>query len=143
MDAIDYGGIVICGNFSELLDEKPKDFDYMSSGKWLEDYWLDQRECIGGTVCSCRKIQVHYQPWYGFDLFHSKGCNLLRKVELQPQLMTLWAYEHLPSIMFSGKAVPAATRPSLYVLASSRTYKVRVRVAAVNRTASLFKRVVA
>jgi hypothetical protein len=28
----------VCGNFAEVLPEKPKDYDYETDAKWLEPY---------------------------------------------------------------------------------------------------------
>ena len=128
MDCEIFGnGSAICGNFAEVQPEKPKDFDYMSTAKWLEDYPLDKRECIGGTICSCKKVLVHYAPYYGWDYFHVDTCNLMRKLKDRPQLGILWAYDHLPSIQFSGKAVPADTPVGIYIRTSSVASKIKVR----------------
>lgn len=133
MDCEVFGsGSAICGNFAELMPEKPKDFDYMRTAKWLEDYPFDQRECIGGTICSCKKVEVHFAPYYGFDMFHTKTCNLMRKIHDRPQLVILWAYDHLPAIQFSKKAVPANTHIPLYVRSSSRTQRIKVMTQNIN-----------
>jgi len=90
---------VVCGNFAELLKEKPKNFDYMSSGKWLEDYpktW--ERITIGKTTCDCEKIEEHYAPYYGFKWYHNKDCALIKKVEEKPQLRNLWCYDNIEYI---------------------------------------------
>ena len=131
MGVVQYGDVIVLGNFAEVSSEKPADFDYMSDAKWLEDYWLDERERIGGTICSCKKIEVHYAPYYGFDLFHTEQCNLMKKIRDRPQLIVLWAYNHLPAIVFSKQAVPADSHIPMYVRSSSRTHKIKVHRPAV------------
>lgn len=99
MGLIDYGGLVVCGNFSEVLPEKPKDFDYMSDSKWLEPYpekW--ERITIGKTTCDCVQIETHYAPYYGFTWLHSKECALIKRVEAKPQLRNLWCFDNVETI---------------------------------------------
>lgn len=102
MGCIDGGGIVICGNFAEVLPEEPKNFDYMSDAKWLEPYpkkW--ERIKIGKTTCDCKKIETHFQPWYGFTWYHSKDCALIKRVKERPQLRNLWCFENVEVIGYS------------------------------------------
>lgn len=138
MGCITSGGLTVIGNFADLQPNRPENFDYMSDAKWLEDYPLDKRERIGGTVCSCKKIRVHYSPYYGYDNYHVESCNLMRKIRDKPQLTILWAYNHLPAIIFSRQAVPAKHRIPIYIKAISRTHKLKVRNVEPNRTLPLF-----
>lgn len=127
MDCETWDGGAICGNFAELLPEQPKDFDYSNTGKWMQGYPFEKREVIGGTACNCKKVECHYAPYYGFDYYHNKNCNLTRKVTSRPGLMNLWAYEHLPAIRFSDQAAEFDGPIPLYVETSSRTSRVTVR----------------
>lgn len=126
------------GNFADLLPEKPKDFDYLQDAKWIEDYPFGKRECIGGTVCSCRRIEVHYAPYYGWDHYHVETCNLMRKLRDKPQLGALWPYDHLPAIQFTKKSVPASFRVPLYIKSISRRQNIKVKVIKSNNTLPLF-----
>lgn len=128
MDCAVSDQVTMCGNFADVLPKKPEYFDYMGTGKWLETYSYDKRERIGGTVCSCKQIEVHFAPYLGWDIFHTSSCNLMRKVKDQPQLMTLLAYEHLPNIRFSKQAVEASKPVTTYVKVISRKERVKVRV---------------
>lgn len=132
MDCEDLGGIIVCGNFAEIMPEKPKDFDYTTTGKWMEDYPYDIRECIGGTIYSCKKIEVNYAPYYGWDNYHNQNCNLMRKIRINPQLTNLWAYDHLPAFAFSDKAVPAATHVPMYIKQVKHTQSIKVRLPGLN-----------
>lgn len=138
MDVIESGNIIICGNFAELLPSKPKNFDYMSNAKWLEPYPFERREVIGGTICSCDKVEWWHNVYWEPDVFHLKTCNLMKKLRDNPGLANLWAYEHLPQVAFSSLAVPADTKVKMYISYRSRTYRVRVRRTPPNRTLSLF-----
>lgn len=122
-----FGDVIVHGNFAEVQNSKPKDFDYLHDAKWMEDYPFTIREKIGSVVCSCKRIEVHYAPYYGWNHFHLKSCNLLRVLHDRPQLANFWAYDHLPSIAFSDKAVPKNTRISLYVSTRSRKQHIKVR----------------
>lgn len=105
MGCIIGNGMAICGNFSEVLPEKPKDFDYESDAKWMEPYpkaWEKQgRIKIGKTTCDCVEIEAHYQPWYGFTWLHSKACALIKRVEANPGLRNLWCFEDVETIGYS------------------------------------------
>lgn len=99
----DEGTIFVCGNFAELLPEKPKDFDYESDAKWLEPWpkeWPD-RVTIGKTTCDCKQIETHYAPWYGFTWYHNKECALIKRVEERPGLKNLWCFENVELIGYS------------------------------------------
>lgn len=89
MDIKDYGGVVVCGNFAEVLPDKPESLDYESSAKWVEPYELEWREVMGDAICSCTTVEVHYAPYYGFDYYHSETCSLMRKLKSQPQIENL------------------------------------------------------
>lgn len=94
--------MVICGNFAEVLPEKPKDFDYDSDAKWLEPYpekW--ERIKIGKTTCTCQKIETHYQPWYGYSWFHTDECALMQRVKDRPSLLNLPAFWNVKTIGYS------------------------------------------
>lgn len=96
------GTMVVCGNFAEVLPEKPKDFDYERDAKWLEDYPKDlERIKIGKTTCDCKKIETHYAPWYGYSWFHSEDCALLKRVKERPQLLNLPAFDNVECIGYS------------------------------------------
>lgn len=127
MGCISSGSMVICGNFAEVLPEKPKDFDYMSDAKWLEPYSMDWRETLGGTICNCKIIEVHYAPYYGFDYYHNDNCNLMRKYRDSPGLSNLYEV-YLPAITKYDDAVPNRENIPLYIKNRSRAYKVNVSV---------------
>lgn len=123
MGVIDYGGILVHGNFAEVLPEKPKDFNYEEDAKWLEPYPKDfeYREKIGSVICTCKIVEVHYAPYYGFDFYHTGGCNLLRQIKARPSLLNLVSYEHLPAIVFyENQTVPAKTTQGIYIDYKSR-----------------------
>lgn len=95
-------GITVCGNFAEVLPEKPKDFDYETDAKWREPYpkkW--KRITIGKTTCDCKEMETHFQPWYGYSWFHSKECALIKRVEERPGLRNLWCFENVETIGYS------------------------------------------
>jgi len=96
--------MVVCGNFAEVQPEKPKDFDYMSSAKWLEPFpkeWQNDRIKIGKTTCDCKQIETHYAPYYGHTWYHSKECALIKRVEQTPGLRNLWCFENVELIGYS------------------------------------------
>lgn len=138
MGCIVSGEVIATGNFAELQPEPPRDFDYMTDAKWLEDYPFDKRECIGGTICSCKKVRVHFSPYYGWDHYHLETCNLMRKLNDQPRLAILWAFDHLPAIAFSKKAVPADSRIPQYIKIQSKSYRIKVNIVRSPATLPLF-----
>lgn len=89
MGVIIMGDIAVHGNFEEVQLEKPEDFDYKSDAKWLEPYSMEWRETMGNAICSCTKVEVHFQPYYGFDYYHQKTCSLMRKLDAEPQITNL------------------------------------------------------
>ena len=96
------GTMVVCGNFAEVLPEKPKDFDYQDNAKWLEPFPKDwERIKIGKTTCDCKQMETHYAPWYGFTWLHSDECALVKRVEAHPQLKNLWCFEDVKTIGYS------------------------------------------
>lgn len=96
------GTMVVCGNFAEVLPEKPKDFNYETNAKWLEPYPKElERKRVGKTTCDCKQIETHYAPWYGYTWFHSKDCALLKRVEERPQLKNLWCFDNIELIGYS------------------------------------------
>lgn len=126
-----FGDVIVHGNFAEVLPEKPKDFNYETDAKWLEPYpeeWKE-RVRIGSVICTCKTVEVHYAPYYGFDFYHQDSCNLMRQVKARPQLMNLPAYDHLPAIVFfEGAVVPASMRQGIYVDYHKHGGKVAVKV---------------
>jgi hypothetical protein len=93
MSCISESGLTICGNFSDILPEKPKNFDYSRDAKWLEPYPEKRpRIKIGKTTCDCKVVEVSYQPYYGIDVYHSDDCAIVRRVKEHPQLLNLPAF---------------------------------------------------
>jgi hypothetical protein len=121
------GDITICGNFADLLPEKPKDFDFDRTAKWLEPYPFDIREVIGGTVCNCKVVKAHYAPYYGFDYYHQDSCFIMQKYRNTPNAEYFWSMQHLPAIAFGENAVPVDTPPRMYIRGRSTAKKIRVR----------------
>jgi len=99
MSCISGNGMTICGNFAEVQESKPQNFDYDSDAKWYEPYPKDwERIKIGKTTCDCKKIETHFAPWYGYTWFHTEECALLKKVKERPQLMNLPAFYNVETI---------------------------------------------
>ena len=126
MDCEEYGGITICGNFAERLEEKPADFDYMTTGKWYEPYPFETREKIGHVICSCKRVKVDFAPYYGWDMWHEDSCNLMRQLKAKPQLANLWQYSYLPAI-YPASDVPADKPVPLWIDTRSRRATIKVR----------------
>lgn len=126
MSCIVEDGMAICGNFAEVLPAKPKDMDYDRSYKWIEPYSFEWRETLGTAVCSCKTVKVYYAPYYGYDYYHNENCNLLRKLEAEPQIHNLYE-TYLPAINHYNDAVPNSDHIPLYIKVLSRTSKVKVR----------------
>lgn len=102
MGSINYGDVIICGNFAEVLPEKPKDFNYDTDAKWLEPYPKDaERITIGKTTCDCKQIETHFAPYYGFTWYHTDKCALLQRVKARPQLRNLPAFWGVETIGYS------------------------------------------
>ena len=127
MDCEIWEGGAICGNFAELQDKKPDPFDYDRTAKWLEPYPFDKREVIGGTVCNCKTVKVHYAPYYGFDYFHLDSCFLMQKYRNTTNPDYFWSMQYLPSIQFGDNAVPVDTPPRAYIKGRSSTSHIKVR----------------
>lgn len=127
----DDGQMVVCGNFEELLSEKPKDFDFENSYRWIEPYPFDKRDVIGGTVCNCKYVRVNYQPWYGYDYYHQDSCFLMQKYRATPNACYFWAMENLPAITFSENSVPANAPKRMFIQGRSTSSKVKVRTSPV------------
>lgn len=129
MNCEEFGiGNFICGNFAERQESKPENFDYMTTGKWYEDYPFDWRETLGGVICNCKRIKVNYAPYYGFDHFHLDTCNLMRKLAAEPGIENL-IETYLPSITRYTDSVPNSDHIPLYIkgLNSSRACKIKVK----------------
>lgn len=127
MDCEIFGsGSAICGNFASLQSTKPEPFDYDKTAKWVEPYLFEWRETLGKTVCNCRVVEVHYAPYFGYDYYHSKYCNLLRKLDAEPGILNLYEL-YLPSITHYEDAVANRERIPLYIKSKSRASRVKVR----------------
>ncbi len=123
-----FEGGVICGNFAERQESKPKDLDYMQSAKWYEDYPFDWRETLGSTICNCKRVKVNYAPYYGYDYFHMDTCNLMQKLNAEPQIQNLYE-TYLPAINHYTDAVPNSDQIPLYIQNKSRKQKIKVNIA--------------
>ena len=91
------GGGAICGGIAKLTKRKPKN--------WFDDgytifvkYPFKWRVKIGKVECNCKKVEEHYQPYYGRSWFHTEDCLLMQLVKKRPQLLNLPCYEDLPLI---------------------------------------------
>lgn len=93
------GVVTICGNFTPITKERPKGFD--EDYKVMVPFNFKWREKIGKVECDCKEVLECYQPYYGYDWYHSKECSLVKLVEAKPQLMNLWCYSHLPHLASS------------------------------------------
>lgn len=128
MDCETFGDVTVLGNFAPLLTEKPEPFDYEKTCKWLEPYPFDVRERIGRVVCSCTHLEAHYAPYYGWDYYHLKSCNLMKQLRARPQLLNLWQYQTLPAVYPAG-GVPAGDPVPLFIdCHASRARRVPVQV---------------
>lgn len=132
------GDVIIHGNFEEVLPEMPKDFHYDRDAKWLQPFDLEWRETLGGVICSCKTVEVHFAPYYGFDYYHMPTCNLMRKLDAEPQINNL-IETYLPAMNQYSDSVPADSHIKLYIKGAkrSRSSKVPVRVLS-NNNLSLF-----
>lgn len=137
MSIITMGDAIICGNFSEIQQKKPEPFDYDSESKWIEDYPLEWRETLGRTVCNCKKLEVHYAPYYGWDYYHMDSCNLVRKLYDNPGIRNLYE-SYLPRVTRYTDAVPADTPAPLYISGRTSTKHIKVKQVTVNNTLPLF-----
>lgn len=129
MDCEDLGnGVHISGNFAERTETKPKDFDYMTTGKWYEPYSFEWREVLGNAICNCTRIKVNYAPYFGYDYFHLDTCNLMRKLEAEPGIANLREI-YLPAITHYTDSVPNTGKLQIWVkgLRKSRPAKIKVR----------------
>lgn len=120
-------GSAICGNFASVDESKPEPFDYDRTAKWREPYSFEWRETLGKAICNCRMVEVHYAPYYGFDYFHTEGCNLLRKLNAEPGIYNL-RETYLPGITRYTDAVPNREHIPLYIRGVSRKSRVTVKV---------------
>lgn len=105
MDCETNGSLTITGNFAKLQDKKPDPFNYDRTAKWIEPYEAEWREVMGDAICNCTTVEVHYAPYYGFDHFHRKTCNLMRKLDAQPGIANLREI-HLPAMIQWSDSVP-------------------------------------
>lgn len=126
MDCESFGGLTITGNFAELQQSKPEPFDYDHTAKWIEPYSCEWREVLGDAVCNCTTVEVHYAPYYGFDHYHRPTCNLMRKLEAQPQIANLREIS-LPAMIQYTDSVPNTGKLSIWINdKSKRSKKVEV-----------------
>ena len=126
MDIKDYGGVVVCGNFAEVLPEKPENLDYESSAKWIEPYEMEWREVMGDAICSCTTVEVHYAPYYGFDYYHRDTCSLMRKLKAQPQIENLREV-YLPAMNQWSDSLKNDGKIHIWVENKSRKTTVKVK----------------
>lgn len=82
--------ITICGNFAKLTRRKPK--GYNKDYKIIIPYPFKWREKIGGIECDCTEVEEHFQPWYGFDWYHSPTCAILKRIERHPGIQNLFQF---------------------------------------------------
>lgn len=128
MDCETFGnGSAICGNFASLQNTKPEPFDYDHTAKWIEPYSFEWRETLGKTICNCKNVEVNYAPYYGFDYFHMNGCNLIRKLAAEPQILNL-GETYLPAITHYTDAVPNRENVPLYIQGISRAKLIQVHL---------------
>lgn len=78
---------------------KPEGFD--EPYRIMVPYKFKWRVKIGKVECDCKEVEECYQPWYGFDWYHSEACALMRLVKEKPQLKNLWCYQGIERIASS------------------------------------------
>lgn len=128
MDCEVFGsGSAICGNFAKLEDKKPEPFNYDRTAKWIEPYSFEWREVLGNATCNCTTVEVHYAPYYGFDYYHRDTCNLMRKLEAEPQIHNLREI-YLPAINHYNNSVPNTGRLTIWINGLRKTKGSKVKV---------------
>jgi len=89
-----YNGVHISGNFTPLTKLKPK--NWIETGyKIIVPYKFKWRHKIGKVECDCKTCEEHFQPYYGIDFFHAKGCAYVEIFMKRPQLLNLIQYSQM------------------------------------------------
>lgn len=81
-------GGAICGNFAKLTKRKPKNW-YETGYKIIVPFTFKWRHKIGNVKCTCKNMEEHYQPYYGWSWFHEEGCAYVEVFKKRPQLCNL------------------------------------------------------
>jgi len=93
MGCIDNGKICIIGNFAKITKKKPKnwfDKDYKIMVSWDEfSKGKFERPKLGKVVCDCKEVLECYQPYYGFNWYHSDECAVMKNYRKYPQMQNL------------------------------------------------------
>jgi hypothetical protein len=90
MGCISNGNITILGNFTrarryKTKDGRPKNWterDY----KAIRLFDFKWRAKLGKVECTCKEYIEAYQPWYGFNCYHSDDCAILWHYRKHPQM---------------------------------------------------------
>lgn len=90
MGIIDYGGVLLHGNFEKVRRYKTKDgrprnwsdHDY----KALLPYPFKWRSKLGKVECDCKEVIEAYQPYYGFTYYHEQACATMKHLFRYPQM---------------------------------------------------------
>ena len=134
MGVIFSDNIIIHGNFEEVSSEFPKDFHYDRDAKWIEPYTMEWREVMGNAICSCAKVEVHFQPYYGFDYHHQTTCSLMRKLKAEPQIENLREV-YLPKMTQWDDSIKNDGQRHIWVEnKSKRSNKIKVTVKRIDKS---------
>jgi hypothetical protein len=83
--------LILHGNFAEISDKRPDSYEeeYKVMIPYDEMFKNWDRVKVGKTVCDCVMVKECYQPYYGFDWYHSEECALIKRLKANPQLENL------------------------------------------------------
>jgi hypothetical protein len=81
-------GFAICGNFAKLSKKKPTGYD--KAYKCIVPYSFKWRTKVGKVECTCKEVEEHYAPYYGFTWYHTEGCAILKHIKKYPGINNLF-----------------------------------------------------
>jgi hypothetical protein len=77
-----------CGHTIKLSKKRPKnwvDVGYLI----IRPYDLKWRHKLGKVECNCKEMEELYEPYYGFTLFHSEDCAMMKHLKRYPGICNL------------------------------------------------------
>lgn len=81
-----FGKVVVLGNFAKIRRGRPKVDNFMREYKAIVPFEFKCRAKLGKVECDCTEVLECYQPYYGFSVYHSDECAMMKHYRKYPQM---------------------------------------------------------
>lgn len=86
MSCKNFGNVSILGNFAKIRKGRPKNHNYLKEYKALVPYEFNWRVKLGKVECDCKEVLECYMPYYGYNIYHSDDCAIMKHYRKYPQM---------------------------------------------------------